>query len=78
MAGTSVGPLYCETGHNWLFMAEPVNTISNFVIMGAAIASYLHVRRETKNRPPDLMLLVGLLMATGGRKGAPPVRAASE
>jgi hypothetical protein len=46
-------------------MAEPVNTLTNLVIIAAAIASFLLVRRQTGRYPPDLMLLVFLLFATG-------------
>ena len=65
MGGASRGPVYCETGHPWLFMAEPVNTLTNFVIIAAAIAALLYVRRRAKSYPPDLMVLVILLFATG-------------
>ena len=61
----ATGPVYCETGHGWLFMAEPVNTLTNFVIIWAAIAALIHVRRETGRHPADLMSLVFLLFATG-------------
>jgi Ceramidase len=65
MDTTPRGPLYCETGHPWLFMAEPVNTLTNFVIIGMAVAAFLHVRRRTGGAPLDLMVLVALIFATG-------------
>ena len=65
MHGTSTGPVYCETGHGWLFMAEPVNTLTNLFIIAAGFAAYRHVRRASGGRPADLMILVILLFATG-------------
>jgi hypothetical protein len=58
-------PVYCETGHPFWFMAEPVNTISNLVIVLAGLMAWRHVRRATGRQPPDLMILVFLLIATG-------------
>jgi hypothetical protein len=46
-------------------MAEPVNTITNVVIIAAAIAALLMIRRRLGRYPADLMLLVILLFATG-------------
>jgi len=65
MSNAPSGPIYCETGQNWLFIAEPVNTLTNFVIIAAAIAALRHVRRETGRYPADLMALVILFFATG-------------
>jgi hypothetical protein len=59
------GPLYCETGHPWLFMAEPVNTITNAFIVLASILAFLQVRRAKIGWPPDIVILLFLLFATG-------------
>lgn len=59
------GPIYCETGHPWLFMAEPVNTITNVFIIVAAVLASLEVRRAKIGAPPGLMALLFLLFATG-------------
>lgn len=59
------GPLYCETGHPWLMMAEPVNTITNAFIIVAAILALREVRRARIGMPFDLALLLFLLFATG-------------
>ena len=45
------GPIYCETGHPWLFMAEPVNTITNAFIVLAAVLAFLEVRRAKSGWP---------------------------
>ena len=58
-------PVYCETGHPFWFMAEPVNTLTNLVIMFAGLAAWRYVRRNTGRQPVDLMVLVFLLIATG-------------
>jgi hypothetical protein len=58
-------PVYCETGHPFWFVAEPVNTISNIVILIAGLLAWRHVRRATGRQPADLMILVFLLLATG-------------
>ena len=58
-------PLYCETGHPWLFMAEPVNTITNGFIILAAVMAFLQVRRARVGWPLDLSILLFLLLATG-------------
>ena len=62
---TPHGPIYCETGHPWLFMAEPVNTITNGFIILAAILAFLHVRRARIGSPPGISALVVLLFVTG-------------
>ena len=62
---TPHGPLYCETGHPWLFMAEPVNTITNAFIIVAAILAWREVRRAKVGIPFDLAILLFLLFATG-------------
>jgi len=59
------GPIYCETGHPWLFMAEPVNTITNVFIIIAAIMALREVRRARIGMPFDLAVLLFLLFATG-------------
>ena len=59
------GPIYCETGHPWLFMAEPVNTITNAFIILAAILAYRRVRRARIGFPADLTVLLILLMSVG-------------
>ena len=62
---TPQGPLYCETGHPWLFMAEPVNTITNAFIIVAAVFALREVRRAKVGMPFDLAILLFLLFATG-------------
>jgi hypothetical protein len=62
---TPHGPLYCETGHSWLFMAEPVNTVTNIFIVIAAIVAWREVRRAKIGMPFDLAILLFLLFATG-------------
>jgi hypothetical protein len=62
---TPTGPLYCETGHPWLFMAEPVNTITNAFIIIAAIFALRDIRRTRRDLPIDLAILLFLLFATG-------------
>ena len=59
------GPIYCETGHPWLFMAEPVNTITNIFIIVAAILALREVWRARIGMPFDLAVLLFLLFATG-------------
>ncbi len=59
------GPLYCETGHPWLFMAEPVNTITNAFIIIAAFVALARVRRARIGMPAELAVLLFLLFATG-------------
>jgi len=62
---TPNGPLYCETGHPWLFMAEPVNTITNAFIIIAAIFALRDIKRARVDVPIDLVILLFLLFATG-------------
>lgn len=62
---TPAGPLYCETGHPWLFMAEPVNTVTNAFIIIAAIFALRDIRRAKIGMPIDLAILLFLLFATG-------------
>jgi Ceramidase len=62
---TPNGPLYCETGHPWLFMAEPVNTVTNGFIILAGVYAYIYVRRARVGMPLDLSVLLFLLFATG-------------
>ncbi|MBV8976186.1 MAG: ceramidase domain-containing protein [Alphaproteobacteria bacterium] len=62
---TPHGPIYCETGHPWLFMAEPVNTLTNIFIIIAAILALREVRRARIGMPLDLAVLLFLLFATG-------------
>jgi hypothetical protein len=59
------GPLYCETGHALLFMAEPVNTVTNVFIIVAGIFAVREVQRARIGMPFDLALLLFLLFATG-------------
>jgi hypothetical protein len=58
------GPIYCETGHPWLFMAEPVNTITNIFILLAAVMALREVRRARIGFPPGIAILLLLLFAT--------------
>jgi hypothetical protein len=62
---TPHGPIYCETGHSWLFMAEPVNTITNAFIILSALAAFAHIRKARIGLPADLSILLALLFATG-------------
>ena len=62
---TPHGPFYCETGHPWLFMAEPVNTITNAFIILAAIFAVMYVRRSRVGISADLVVLLFLLFAVG-------------
>ncbi|HVU19978.1 MAG TPA: ceramidase domain-containing protein [Rhizomicrobium sp.] len=57
--------MYCETGHPWLFMAEPVNTITNAFIILAAILAFRQVRNARIGWPADIVILLFLLFATG-------------
>jgi hypothetical protein len=59
------GPIYCETGHPWLFMAEPVNTVTNAFIILAAILAFMHVKRARIGFSADLVVLL-LLLTTNG------------
>jgi hypothetical protein len=62
---TQYGPIYCETGHPWLGMAEPVNTITNIFILLAAFLAYRRVRAAKIGMPVDIAILLLLLTATG-------------
>ena len=62
---TPHGPIYCETGHPWLFMAEPVNTITNAAIIIAAYLAYRYVRKSRVGFSADLVVLLFLLFAVG-------------
>ncbi len=62
---TPHGPIYCETGHPLLFMAEPVNTVTNAVIILAAIFAVMYVRRSRVGFSADLVVLLFLLFAVG-------------
>jgi len=59
------GPIYCETGHPWLGMAEPVNTITNIFILLAAYLAYRRIRAAKIGMPADLVILLILLTVTG-------------
>jgi hypothetical protein len=59
------GPIYCETGHPWLGMAEPVNTITNAAILIAAYYAYRFVRKSQVGFSPDLVLMLILLAGVG-------------
>jgi hypothetical protein len=61
---TPHGPIYCETGHPWLFMAEPVNTVTNIFILLAAAMALREVRRARIGFPPGIAVLLLLLFAT--------------
>lgn len=58
-------PVYCETGHPWFGIAEPVNFFTNALILLAAIAATVRLLREKPSHPTGLWLLVVLLYATG-------------
>jgi hypothetical protein len=60
-----LGPIYCETGHPWLGMAEPLNTITNAAIIIAAYLAWRYVRRSGVKMGGDLGLLLFLLTAVG-------------
>jgi hypothetical protein len=62
---TPHGPMYCETGHAWLFMAEPVNTITNAFIILSAILAFRQVQKARIGWPADIVILLILLFATG-------------
>ncbi len=59
------GPVYCETGHGWLFMAEPVNTVTNIFIIIAAVMAVRYVNRAKVGWPWDLTVLLVLLFSVG-------------
>ena len=70
MAQIGFGPTYCET-LSWAgntFPAEPLNTVSNGVIVGFGIASAYYVAKRAP-KAVDLYVLSGLLMATGVGSG---------
>jgi hypothetical protein len=58
-------PFYCETGHPWLGMAEPVNTITNAAILIAAWLAYRYIKRSGIRLSNDLKLLLFLLVWVG-------------
>ena len=60
-----LGPVYCETGHPWFGIAEPVNFITNaFIIVAAGFAAE-YVAKSPHRRDAGPWLLVGLLLLTG-------------
>lgn len=59
------GPVYCETGHPWLGMAEPVNTITNAAILIAAYFAYRYVKKSRVGFSADLVILLFLLAWVG-------------
>jgi hypothetical protein len=59
------GPLYCETGHPWLGIAEPVNFATNAFILVAALFATRRVLRSPHKTDLGLWLLVALLYSTG-------------
>jgi hypothetical protein len=60
-----IGPIYCETGHPWMGMAEPVNTLTNLVIIAMAVAASVHLARNYKRPPVDALILVLMLYGVG-------------
>jgi hypothetical protein len=70
MAQIGFGPIYCETMY-WAgstFPAEPVNTVSNGVIVLFGLASAYYVAKRAP-RAVDLYVLSALLTATGVGSG---------
>src|SRR4051812_39290607 len=66
MAQFAFGPIYCET-MNWAgtsFPAEPINTVSNGVIVLFGLASAYYVAKRAP-KAVDLYVLSALLTATG-------------
>jgi hypothetical protein len=59
------GPIYCETGHPWLGMAEPVNTITNAAILIAAYFAYRYIKKSRVGFSGDLIILLFLLTWVG-------------
>lgn len=59
------GPIYCETGHPWLGMAEPTNTITNAAILIAAWLAFRYVKKAGLRYSADLILLLFLLTWVG-------------
>jgi hypothetical protein len=66
MAQPVFGPIYCETLHfvPGVFPAEPVNTISNVVIVAFGVAAAYFVAKRAP-RAYDLYCLSGLLIVNG-------------
>ena len=62
---TPHGPIYCETGHPWLYMAEPVNTLTNIFILIAAYLAFRQVGRSRVGYTADLVVLLLLLTSCG-------------
>jgi hypothetical protein len=59
------GPIYCETGHPWFGIAEPVNFATNaFIIVAALLAARL-IAQSPQRSSAGLWLLVVLLFSTG-------------
>lgn len=59
-----IGPLYCETPvSTFSFPAEPINTITNLVIIGYAVLLFFLFQKKKPNT--DLYVLASLLLATG-------------
>ena len=58
---TPHGPIYCETGHPWLYMAEPINTLTNIFILIAAYLAFRQVGRSRVGYSADLSILLLLL-----------------
>ena len=59
------GPIYCETGHPWFGIAEPVNFATNaFIVIAALLAARL-IAKSPQRSNAGLWLLVVLLFSTG-------------
>lgn len=58
-------PVYCETAHPWMGIAEPVNFFTNALILLAALCATLRILRDKPDHAAGLWLLVVLLYATG-------------
>ena len=56
-----VGPVYCETGHPWLFVSEPVNSVTNLAILIAAIFGLRALLRAPRPWPLDVIAMVVVL-----------------
>lgn len=59
------GPVYCETGHPWLGIAEPVNFFTNVFILLAALLAVRLVLHAPARRRVGPWVLIALLLATG-------------
>ena len=59
------GPIYCDTQHVWWFFHEPVNTLTNFAIIFAAVIAYVYIRRNTQQPPVDALMLAALTVMNG-------------